>query len=306
MGFSVTILGSNSATPVYGRHPSAQVIIVDQQYYLVDCGEGTQMQMNAYQIKRNKINHIFISHIHGDHYFGLAPLLDSYCLGGRTAPLHVYGPPTLKQVIDLHLTITGAKDWYSYEIIFHETQVDEPTLLLDDGFVTVHTIVLTHGQPCTGFVFRQKAKDRKMIKEKIATYNISYTKIKEIKKGADLILADGQIIPNEALTLDPPPTFSYAYCADTSYKEDIIPCIEGVDLLYHEATYLEDMKEVAKKRGHSTTKEAASLAKEAKVKRLIIGHFSSRYKDLSPFLEEAITVFTPTELAIEGTTFNLG
>ena len=306
ISFSVTILGSNSAMPVYDRHPSAQILNVNEQFYLIDCGEGTQMQLQKYHIRTSKINHIFISHLHGDHYLGLVPLLDTFALLGRTAPVYLYGPAPLIQVIDLHRTINGwTLEDAPYPIHFRPLNPLKSELILDSKSLTVKTIPMNHRVPCTGFLFEEKPKDRKMLAEKIATFNIPYTAIPAIKKGADFTTADGKVIPNEELTAAPPPTRSYAYCSDTAYTESILPLIEEVDLLYHEATYLDEKAELAAPRGHSTAKEAALIAQKAKVKKLIIGHFSSRYQELYPFEEEAKSVFENSELAIEGRTFEI-
>ncbi|MEZ4883699.1 MAG: ribonuclease Z [Chitinophagales bacterium] len=302
--FSVTILGSNSAMPIYDRHPSAQILNVNEQLYLIDCGEGTQMQLQKYAIRFSKINHIFISHLHGDHYLGLIPLLDSFALLGRVAPVHLYAPTPLLNVISLHGEINGWKlEDSPYPLIFHATNPSVSELLLDDKQITVKSIVLDHRVPCTGFVFEEKASDRKMLKDKITTYNIPFAAIPDIKKGADYTTPEGVIISNSELTANPLPTRTYAYCSDTAYTESILPLIEGIDLLYHEATYLEERIELAAPRGHSTAKQAALIAKKAGVKKLLLGHFSSRYYDLSPFLEEAQPIFPTTELAIEGREF---
>ncbi len=304
--FSVTILGSNSAMPVYDRHPSAQVLNINEQLYLIDCGEGTQIQLQKYNIRPSKINHIFISHLHGDHYLGLVPLLDTFALLGRTAPIHLYGPPLLIKVIDLHRTINGwTIDDAPYKIHFHPLDPLNSELILDSKKLIVKSIPMNHRVPCTGFLFEEKPKERKMLAEKITTFNIPYTAIPNIKKGADYTTTEGKVIPNEELTVPPPPTRSYAYCSDTAYNESILPIIKGVDLLYHEATYLEDRAELAAPRGHSTAKEAALIAQKAGVKKLLLGHFSSRYHELHPFVEEAKTVFEHSKLATEGHVFEV-
>ncbi|MGB1032577.1 MAG: ribonuclease Z [Flavobacteriales bacterium] len=302
--FSVIILGSNSAMPVYDRHPSAQVLNVNENLYLIDCGEGTQMQIQKYSIRTAKLNHIFISHLHGDHYLGLIPLLDTFALLGRTVPIYLYAPAALLKVIDLHRTINGwTMEDAPYPIHFYPLNPSESELILDSKNLKVRSIPLDHRVPCTGFVFEEKQKDRKMLAEKIKTFNIPYTAIPSIKKGADFTTEEGVVIPNTELTADPPQTRSYAYCSDTAYTESILPFIEGVDLLYHEATYLEDRAELAAPRGHSTAKEAATIARKAGAKQLLLGHFSSRYQELYPFEEEAKTVFLNSELAVEGKEF---
>lgn len=305
MSFSLTILGANSAQPAYGRHPTAQIISLKNRNFLVDCGEGTQIQLSKYHIKRSKIDHIFISHLHGDHFWGLFPLLDSMMLAGRKKTLHLYAPAGIWEFKKLYRQLSGNFD-YTYPIVFHELHADESRIILETDAYTVSTIILEHRMPCTGFLFQEKPADRKMIGTKIEAYQIPYTQIPGIKKGANFTLPNGTIIPNNELTLPPPAPVSYAYCSDTAYTESILPIIQNATLLYHEATYLEDMKSVAKERGHATAKEAATIAQKANVGQLIIGHFSSRYHDLNPFLQEAQTIFANTALAEEGTVFEVG
>ena len=300
--FCLTILGSNSAKPAYDRHPSAQLLKVRQEYFLIDCGEGTQMQLDKYGLRMNRIGHIFISHLHGDHYLGLLPLLDSYNLSGRTKDLHIYAPAPLESLLELHQQISGNYE-RSFALIFHATQAEKPVCILETKNLIVETLLLEHRVACTGFVFRQKTGARKMKKNKIEEYDIPYQKIPAIKQGADFVTASGQIVPNLELTTEPLTTYSYAYCSDTAYTENILPQIENVDILYHETTYLDDMTGMAAERGHATTTEAATIAKKANAKMLLIGHFSSRYRNLKPFLEEAKSVFENSFLAEEGKTF---
>ncbi len=292
--------------PVYDRHPTAQILNINEQLYLIDCGEGTQMQLQRYGIRFSKINHIFISHLHGDHYLGLVPFLDTLGLLGRTAPMHLYGPSDLIKVVQLHAQINGWETSITpYPLHFHPIDPNNSALLLEDKQITVHSIILDHRVPCTGFFFAEKTRDRKMLGDKIKTYSIPYQQIPAIKKGADFTTDSGEIISNEVLTLPPPLPLSYAFCSDTAYTESFLPLIEGVDLLYHEATYLEDYLEMAAPRGHSTAKQAALIAQKSNAKRLILGHFSSRYQELQPFLEEARTIFENTDLAIEGEVFEV-
>ena len=299
---SVTILGSSSARPAFKRHPTAQIVENEHQLFLVDCGEGTQMQCNRYRIKIGRIDHIFISHLHGDHHLGILPLLDTFTLNSRTKTLHLFAPPDLKKIIDLHLSILGHS--YSYPIEFYPIQADESKIIFENENIYVKTIILDHKRiECTGFLFQQKVKDRKMLIEKIAEYDIPVKNIPLIKKGADFITQDGRTIPNKELTLDPPPVKSYAFCSDTAYTESILPVIQNCNLLYHEATYLEELKTEAGQRGHATAREAALIAQKANAGQLLIGHFSSRYKDLQPFLNEARAVFKNTQLAKEGNTY---
>jgi len=295
MSFELTILGANSAMPAHGRHLSAQVLDVGEELFLIDCGEGTQIRMMDLKIKKHKINQIFISHLHGDHIFGLIGLLMTFELNGRTAPLHIHSPVGLKEIIDVQLNHEAV-----YPLHFHVTNPEESVLLYENKSIEVYSIPLLHRVPCHGFLFAEKAKPANMRKEKIQEYNIPFSQIPAIKAGADHTTAEGVVIPHSEITIAPSPPCKFAYCSDTMYSEDIIPIIEGVDLLYHEATFMHDLLEQANKTMHSTALQAASIAKQAKVKKLILGHFSSRYGNLAPLLEEAKTVFGNTNIAVEG------
>ncbi len=301
MNFEITILGSSSATPIYQRHPSAQVLNIHERFFLVDCGEGTQMQLNRYKIKFARIHHIFISHLHGDHYFGLMGLLSSMHLQGRTDGMHLYCPKALKEIIDIQLRHSDTV--LRYELVYHYTDAVSSKIIFEDDDISVETIILNHRIACTGFLFREKPKKRKLIREKLAQYNVPREQYNSIKSGKDFVNDKGIVIPNEQLTGDPKPPCSYAYCSDTMYDERILSIIRGVDLLYHESTFLEEKAERAKETFHTTAKQAGIMARKAEVKRLIIGHFSSRYKDLYPLLEEAKLEFENTTLAIEGDKF---
>lgn len=295
MNFELKILGSNAATPAHGRHLSAQVLTIGTNVFLIDCGEGTQFQMLRFQVKRHKIDHIFISHLHGDHIFGLIGLLMSYDLNGRSRALHIYSPAGLQVMIEVQLNAPP-----SFPLHFHVSDPSVSTLLFENNRVEVYSIPLVHRVPCHGFLFAEKPHQANMIKEKIEAYQIPYQSIPSIKRGADYILEDGTVIPHKELTQAAAPPRKFAYCSDTMYTEAILPIIQGVDLLYHEATFMHDLLPQAQKTMHTTAKQAASIAREAKVKQLILGHFSSRYDDLSPLLEEAKTVFESTVLAEEG------
>lgn len=305
MKFELTILGNTAPFPSKGRLPTCQVLNVNERLYLIDCGEGAQIRMNEYKIKRSKIDHIFISHLHGDHYFGLLGLLGSYRVNRRVAPLHIYCPKGLDELIELESRISYAGD-FPFPLHFHFTNPKKSELLLRNNDVEVFSIPLLHWKmPTTGFLFKEKRKPRKMLKEKIQQYKIPYQQIPAIKGGADFTTSTGQVIANEELTIAPPKPKSYAFCSDTVYHEPIIPIIENVDLLYHEATFLYADAPDASKKGHSNTIDAATIAKKAKVKKLIIGHFSARYSALEPLAEEARTVFEHTELAEEGKVFEV-
>ncbi len=303
MIFDVTILGSSSATPIYQRHPTAQVLKIHERFFLVDCGEGTLIQMNRYKIKFHRINHIFISHLHGDHYLGLVGLLSTMHLQGRTVDLNLYCPEPLKEIIDIQLKYSETH--LRFTILYHFIDPNTSAVLLADDDLSVESIILNHRIPCTGFLFKEKPKLRKLRKDKLEAHQIPVEAYGDLKNGIDFISEDGTIIPNLELTTDPRKPLSYAFCSDTSYLESIIPVINGVDLLYHEATFLKDKAERAAETFHSTAEQAALIAKKAKVKRLIIGHFSARYKDLYPFLDEARAVFPDTTLAVEGDCFSV-
>lgn len=295
----VTILGSNSAIPAFGRHPASQVVCIDHLRFMIDCGEGTQIQMINYKIRRSKISHIFISHLHGDHYFGLIGLINSFALLGRTQDLTIVAPPELKEIIDLQLKV--ADTTLSYPLHFHP--------ILHEGFlfhiehVAVSCFKTDHRIPCYGFRFDEIKKPRKIIADKLAEHQIPFSAIDSLRDGADYITENGNVIPNTALTIEAPKGHSYAYCADTRYFEDIIPSIQGADMIFHETTYLKNNTDRAIERYHSTTFHAATIAKRAEVKRLLIGHFSSKYETLDGFLEEAREVFPNTDIAIEGASF---
>ena len=296
--FELTILGVNAATPAFGRHPSAQILQVQEKYYLVDCGEGTQMQMLNFGVKRSKINQIFISHLHGDHVYGLIGLLTSLGLNGRTAALEIFSPGGLKEMIDIQISYSGGG--LPYPIQFHEVDTTQNTIIFEDQLVRVYSIPLQHRVPTNGFLFTEKERPRNIIGDKIKEYKIPYQVIPSIKSGADFTLPDGRVVPNEELTIAPPIPRSYAYCSDTRFTESIIPLIKGVDLLYHEATFCSDAKEQAEVSMHSTAQEAATIALKAGVGKLILGHFSSRYRDLSLFKEEAIKIFPESIIGEEG------
>lgn len=306
MRFELTILGNTTPFPSKGRLPTSQILNINERLYLVDCGEGVQIRFNELSIKRMKIDHIFISHLHGDHYYGLFGLLGSYRVSRRTTPLHIHCPVGLKELIELEARISHAGD-FLFPLHFHETTAKKSLKILDNDDIEVFTIPLKHGEiPTTGFLFKEKKQPRKMIKAKIVEYKIPFQVIPAIKDGAFFKTPEGKTIKNEELTFAPPRPRSYAFCSDTAYHLPIIPIIKNVDLLYHEATFSEADVIDASEIGHSTTIEAATIAKKAKAKKLIIGHFSSRYNDLEVLAEEARTVFKNTEVAEEKKTFVIG
>ncbi len=298
---SLTILGNNSAIAAFGRNPTAQVLQTQEENYLIDCGEGTQMQLAKYKIKKSKIKHIFISHMHGDHYFGLIGLLTSMGLQNRTQDLHLYGPPMLIDIINLQLKAADAT--LPYPLYFHP--VTEEKLIADTGLVSVRCIKVKHRIDCWGFVFTEIKNKRRIDADRIKAYDIPADYYSRLQKGEDYINAKGTIIPNEELTTASTAPRSYAYCADTIFHEELAEKIKDVDLLYHETTYLKDLEERAAARFHSTSVQAAQIAVKANAGKLIIGHFSSKYELLDDFLVEARSVFEQTELALEGCCFKV-
>lgn len=296
---AVTILGNNSALPMHDRHPTAQVVSTGEQKFLVDCGEGTQIQMNRFKIRRSRIGHIFISHLHGDHYFGLPGLLFSYGLTGRTEPLHVYGPPMLERIVSLQTE--AAESEFPFPLHFHA--LGDDGLLLDLPKMTVSSFRVSHRIACWGFLFKEKRKPRKVDPEKAERLGVPVDFYPELKEGRDFVRPDGSRIDNEEVTKAGPTSASYAYCADTLYDERLIDIVKGSSLLYHESTYLDDQREKARLRFHSTAREAATIASKAEAKRLLIGHFSSKYETLEGFREEAAAVFPNVELCREGVTY---
>ena len=306
MRFDLTILGSNSATPMHGRHPSAQVVCVHGHSYLIDCGEGTQMRMIKFRIKRNKLNHIFISHLHGDHCYGIFGLLGSFALGGRTEPLHVYAPAGLQEMFEVVHRHSGGGQPVPFPLHFHTVEWRAESFLIhEDAHVTVHSIPLTHGLPCTGFLFKEKEQPLRFQDGVVENLQLDYKQLAAVRKGADYVREDGSLIANADLTLPPHPPRSYAYCSDTTYNEKIIPYIYGVDLLYHEATYLHIDVARAVQYNHSTAQQAGTIATKAAAKRLVVGHFSSRYEEIQPILEDAQITYPNAELAVEGTVFEV-
>lgn len=304
MKFEVTILGSNSALPTTKRFPTAQVLNVLERFFLIDCGEGTQIQMKRFRIPMSRINHILISHMHGDHIFGLIGLLSTFSLQGRKSDLHIYGHSKLEKLIRFQFELLETK--LGYEIYFHTIFGTEIQTLFEDDSVIVQSFPLKHGaMPCAGFLFKEKERPRALKTDMINFYNIPIKNRHGIKQGEDFIREDGEIILNKKLTKNPPKIRRYAFCTDTAYLPKIAPIIESVDLLYHEATFLKSDEKRAKKTYHSTAEQAAKIAKEAKVKKLLIGHFSARFDDLNEHLKEAKEIFPNTALAEDGRKFSV-
>ena len=303
MNFSVTILGSSSASPTTNRFQTAHVVNMRERFFLIDCGEGTQIQIMRNNISFSKINHIFITHMHGDHIFGLYGLLSTLNLDNRRHELHIYGFSQLEYILNDFLKYFGND--FRYEIIFHDINVRRRQLIYEDACMTVETIPLKHRIPCCGYLFKEKTPRLNIHKEMIERHNLTFTEIVKIKNGGDLLLRNGTIIANSELTYLPYKPRSYAFCSDTEYSKKVIDIVANVDLLYHEATFAADMQKMAKQTGHSTTIQAAEIAKQANVKKLVIGHFSSRYKELQPMLDEARSVFPETFLAKENEVFEI-
>lgn len=299
--FGLTILGNNSAIPAFGRHPTSQAVTYEDQVYLVDCGEGTQEQLSQYRVKRSKINHIFISHLHGDHYFGLIGLITSMGLLGREHPLFLYAHPALKTIIDLQMKAADT----TLRFPLHFIPLTGPAVLLESPKMEVSCFAVQHRIPCYGFLFKEKKMPRKLLPAKAMEAGIPPRFFHELQLGKDYVNKEGITISNSMVTLPSPPGRVYAYSSDTIFDESLVEKFAGANLLYHEATYLHDQKEKAMARFHTTARQAGEMAVKSGVKKLLLGHFSSKYEDLSPLLSEAESVFENVELAIEGVTYRI-
>jgi ribonuclease Z len=297
----ITILGNNSALPAHDRHPTAQLLTTPEHLLLFDCGEGTQMQLARYKIRRSKINYIFISHLHGDHYFGLPGLLNSMGLQGRTQDLHLFIPEKLKAILELQFEVANAV--LPFKIHYHFLQ--EEGIILEEKKFSVSCFKTQHRIECWGFLFKEKKYPRKILPDECIKHEIPSSFYERLHWGEDYINKDGAIIKNDWVTKAATSPKSYAYSADTIYDESLVENVKEVSLLFHETTYLKDQEERAAIRFHSTTVQAAMIAKKANVNRLIIGHFSSKYDELDEFEKEAKEVFEKCELAIEGVTYLL-
>ncbi|NGX84106.1 ribonuclease Z [Aequorivita sp. KMM 9714] len=297
----LTILGCHSATPTASTHPTAQILEIKGHLFLIDCGEGTQMQLRKYRVKFSRIRHIFISHLHGDHFFGLPGLISTFLLLGREAELHIYGPKGIKQAILLLLKL--GKAYTNYPLYFHELEETSPQVIFEDDKVTVETIPLKHRVYTNGFLFKEKLEYRKLDVDAARNLNIDLSYYNKIKQGFDVENKDGKLISNKDITFDPPAPKSYAYCSDTEYNPEMVPQIEAATVLYHESTFLDEHYHLAEKTKHSTAKEAAVIARKANVGILILGHYSGRYGKLELFRKEAQEVFDNVELAEDGKSF---
>ena len=297
--FQTFILGSSAAIPTALRHTTAQLLQYHNKYFLLDCAEGTQMQLRRHKKPMTKINHIFISHMHGDHFLGLPGLLFSLHLLGREKDLHIYAPPGLKQIIDIQYEVSELQP--SFQIHYHELHKGRETIYEDEHLI-METMAMNHRLPTFGLLIREKPSQKNISKKSIARYNIPVEKIPAIKEGDDFVTNDNTVIPNKDITTEPPAPRSYAFCSDTAYTEDFIDQISGADLLYHEATFMHASADIARRKMHSTTVEAATLAQKAHVGKLMIGHYSARYKEMEQYLDEAAAVFPETIMAGEGET----
>lgn len=293
---ALTILGNNSAVPAFDRHPTSQMLTHNGNNYLIDCGEGTQIQLLRYKVRRSKISHIFISHLHGDHYFGLIGLLNSMSLLGRNQPIEMFAPPALKEILDIQLRVSDTT--LGFELNFHP--ITEAAILVDTNGLRIRCFPTDHRIPCFGFSFEEKRLPRKLIPEKARAHGIPTSFYERLVRGENYTHKSGELIAVEMVTEPTTPGPKYAYCADTRYNESLVEHITGFDLIYHESTYLDGLADRAHERYHSTSKQAAELARKADVKRLLLGHFSSKYAKLDEFEQEARSVFPNTDLATEG------
>lgn len=303
MRFTLTILGSSSALPTSSRFPSAHLLNVNERFYLIDCGEGTQMQLRKFKTRLGKINHVFISHTHGDHVFGLFGLFSTLNLLGRKTELHIYAPGELKPLIDFYTRYFGEK--LDFRIILHHLGFKRPNVIFRDNNVEVTSFPLKHRVPTCGFLFRELPVPLNLKKEKLDIYKPGIAEINEIKMGKDLVLYNGMIIPNHELTLPPWKLRSYAFCSDTGFIPSIAGVIKDVDLLYHEATFADSDEDIANETLHSTGTQAAKIAKLSGAKKLLLGHFSSRYKNPGIIVEEARSIFPETFEANDGEIFDI-
>ncbi|HYG50928.1 MAG TPA: ribonuclease Z [Flavobacteriales bacterium] len=298
MKFEITILGSGSSIPTLERHSTAQLVNLRENYFLLDCGEGTQIQMRRFKVPYSKINHIFISHLHGDHYLGLIGFISSMNLLGRKTDLTVYGNSELKTIIDQHLRVSGTR--LNFKMHFKALNYDKKELIHENNYIRIYSFPTKHRIPCCGFLFEEKERELRLDKQALKDYKIPVAKMAGIKKGDDFVTPAGKTIKNKLLTLPKEKVYSYAFSADTCYSKKVIEAVKGVDVLYHESTFLEDLLDRAKKTFHSTAKQAAKVALEASVKKLYMGHFSVRYNKFEEFVKEAREVFKNSYVVNDG------
>ena len=294
----IKILGCHSSTPQIDKNPTSQILFIKNHKFLIDCGEGTQVQIRKSNVSFVNIKHIFISHLHGDHFFGLPGLLSTFNLLGRKTAVHIYGPLGIKKIITEILK--AGNSWTTFKIHFRELNLNKSEIIFNDSKVKVSTIPLKHRIYTNGFLFEEKIGHRILNIKKINELKINKYNYLDLKNGKDIIIENGNKIHNSELTFNPPKIKKYAYCTDTIYFEEIINTIKGVDILYHESTFLETHSEIAKKTLHSTALDAAKIAKKSEVKKLVLGHYSSRYKNKKAFYDEAITIFPNIVLSYDG------
>ncbi|MDO6759573.1 ribonuclease Z [Tamlana sp. 2_MG-2023] len=297
----LSILGCYSATPRTLNNTTSQVLEINNHMFLIDCGEGTQVQLRKHKIKFNRIKHVFISHLHGDHFFGLVGLISTFRLLTRETDLHIYGPKGIKEIVVLQMKL--ADSWTNYNLYFHELTSKDSELIFEDDKVEVHTIPLNHRIYTNGYLFKEKEGDRKLNVSAAEEANIDVAYYRKLVQGFDVKNEDGVLIDHKKVTKPGAKPLSYAFCSDTMYKEDIVPIIENTDVLYHESTFLDQHEHLATKTKHSTAKQAAQIAKQAHVGTLILGHYSTRYDNINVFKKEAKQVFANVKLSEDGKTF---
>ncbi|MFL2600827.1 MAG: ribonuclease Z [Flavobacteriaceae bacterium] len=300
---NLTILGCHSATPRENNHTSSQLLKIKENLFLIDCGEGTQIQLRKAKINLSRIKHIFISHLHGDHFYGLIGLISTLRLLGREDELNIYGPKGIKEVVSLQLKL--AKSWTDYPLFFHELVSSKSETIYKDDFLTVKTIPLDHRVYTNGFLFTTKSIQRKVNLNAIKEFKLEHYHYRQIQEGKSIKLNDGTVLNNEDISLNPDPPKKYAYCSDTAFNPNLVPLIKGVDLLYHESTFLEKHSELAKITKHSTALQAAKIAKDAGVKKLMLGHYSNRYNDKEHFYKEATKIFKSVILSEDFKSFSI-
>ena len=298
MSFKLTVLGCGSAIPSLNNKPTSQLLNVGEQFFLIDCGEGTQVQLQKYNLSHHRISHILISHLHGDHYFGLIGLITSMHLLGRTKDLHVYAHNELKYIIDNQLN--ASKTELNYPLFFHPISDEKEGVIFENDKVRIEGLILNHTIKCSGFIFIEKKSSRKILKEAIEKYKIPFDQIKGIQNGADWFDSHGKVINNDQITIANSKSKSYVFCTDTRYDEKIAKKFKNADLLYYDCTFMHDLRDRAKKTGHATSYQAGLMAKKSSSKNLMIGHYSQRYKDHEDLLQEAKKIFPKTFLAKQG------
>lgn len=303
MNFEVTILGCSSAIPTKDRNPTAQLVSLYGRYYLLDCGEGTQIQLRKYKLSFQRIDCIFITHVHADHFLGLPGLLSTMDLLGRKTDLHIYAPEKIKEF--LYAYSKTCDNEFRFNVIFHDLNMKKHSLIFENEHMQVFSLPVKHSVPCVGYLFEEKKRQKKLKKEVLEKYFLTVEQIIDIKNGADLVLENGTIIDNIELTTEPPTPKKYAFITDTAYYPKIVQYIQDYDLVYHEATFADNMEKRAKATLHSTASQAAKIAQSANVKKLILGHYSVRYKDTEEIYKDALKIFKNVECVKEGNRYEL-